>query len=120
MRIKLDENLPTRLAEALALFGHDVDTVPKELLTGRSDPDVWAAAQESERFFVTQDLDFSDARKLAPGSHHGLLLVRLREPGRDALLRRVLAVFRDERPEDLARCVVIASDTKTRILRPGP
>jgi len=28
MRIKLDENLPTRLVSMLAELGHDVDTVP--------------------------------------------------------------------------------------------
>jgi hypothetical protein len=33
--------------------------------------------QAHGRVFITQDLDFSDARKYVPGTHHGLLLVRL-------------------------------------------
>ena len=118
MRIKLDENLPTGLARVLAGLGHDVDTVPAEGLGGRNDPEVWAATQRANRFFITQDLDFSDASKYAPGSHHGLLLVRLREPGRNALLNRVVTVFAGEGGANLVGCFVVASDRKTRVLRP--
>jgi hypothetical protein len=35
MRLKLDENMPLSLVEALALLGHDIDTVPHEGLNGR-------------------------------------------------------------------------------------
>jgi predicted nuclease of predicted toxin-antitoxin system len=37
MRIKIDENLPARLADALQAHGHDVDTVTGEGLTGCDD-----------------------------------------------------------------------------------
>jgi hypothetical protein len=33
--------------------------------------------QESQRFLVTQGLDFSDTRRFSPGMHCGILLVRL-------------------------------------------
>ena len=36
----------------------------------------WLAPQSGSRFLITQDLDFSDIRKFAPGTHHGLLLVQ--------------------------------------------
>lgn len=58
MRIKLDENLPDRLVPVLTALGHDVDTVHGEQLTGRTDPDVWSAAQSTQRFLVTQDSIF--------------------------------------------------------------
>ena len=74
MNLKLDENLPHQLVQLLTDLGHDVDTVPDEHLAGREDDVVWATAQTAGRFLVTQDLDFSDARKYAPGTHHGLLL----------------------------------------------
>ena len=45
-----------------------------ERLAGRDDDVVWQAVQGAGRFLVTQDLDFSDARKYLPGTHHGLLL----------------------------------------------
>jgi predicted nuclease of predicted toxin-antitoxin system len=119
MRIKLDENLPADLVADLAALGHDVDTVPAEGLAGHSDPTVWAAAQAAQRFLITQDLDFSDVRVFAPGTHQGLMLVRLREPSRSRLRARVLAVFRTEDVESWQRCLLVVSDRKVRIRRPG-
>ena len=69
MKIKLDENLPHELVPVLTDLRHDVDTVPAQHVAGRDDDVVWAAAQTADRFLVTQDLDFSDARKYAPGTH---------------------------------------------------
>lgn len=53
MRIKLDENLPVRLSAILANLDHDVHTVAEENLSGRSDRDVWEAAQRDARFLIT-------------------------------------------------------------------
>jgi predicted nuclease of predicted toxin-antitoxin system len=106
MKIKLDENIPAGVAGILNGLGHDTDTVPQERLAGRDGRIVWEAAQQSERFLITQDLDFSDLRRFVPGSHHGLLLIRLRRPGprrltqarreplRYGVGRRVAAVLR--------------------------
>ena len=119
MKIKLDENLPDRLVSALSGFGHDVDTVYAEQLTGRVDDDVWNGAQAEKPFFVTQDLDFSDMRRYAPGTHAGLLLVRLTQPGRDALFARVSTLFQTEKVEDWAGCLVVVTDRKVRVRRPA-
>jgi predicted nuclease of predicted toxin-antitoxin system len=119
MRIKLDENLPESWIADLAGFGHDVDNVRMEGLAGRNDPDVWRSAQTSGRFLITQDLDFSDIRKFAPGTHEGLLLLRLRAPGRLALAKRLTELFRTESVESWSRCFVLVSDRKLRIRRPA-
>lgn len=55
MRIKLDENLPLRLARILAPLGHETDTVPQEGLAGQDDDHVWQTTQTVGRFFITQD-----------------------------------------------------------------
>ena len=120
MKIKLDENLPDRLVAVLAGFGHNVDTVRTEQLTGRADPDVWSAAQAAQRFLITQDLDFSDVRRFTPGTHAGLLLVRLTRPGRHALFERVLTVFQTEKIEEWTGCLVVATEHKIRVRRPEP
>jgi predicted nuclease of predicted toxin-antitoxin system len=112
MRIKLDENLPVGLVGDLQALGHDVDTVPSEALAGRPDPDVWKGAQAAMRMLVTQDLDFSDIRVFGPGTHHGLVLVRLREPGRAALRARIGNVFRTEPVDTWDGCLVVLSDPK--------
>lgn len=118
MRIKLDENLPEGLVAALAELGHDVDTTIREALAGRDDGVVWRAAQAADRFFITQALDFSDIRRYTPGTHRGLLLVRLRFPGRTALFDRVQSLFRTEDVSDWAGCLIVASDRKLRVRRP--
>ena len=120
MKIKLDENLPARLVAVLTGLGHNVDSVRTEQLTGRADPDVWSAAQAAQRFLITQDLDFSDVRRYTPGTHAGLLLVRLTRPGRNALFERVSTVFQTEKIEDWTGCLVVATEQKIRIRRPEP
>ncbi len=119
MRIKLDENLPAELADILGGFGHDTDTTPSEGLTGATDEVVWAAVQSARRFFITQDLDFSDIRKFEAGTHHGLLLLRLREPTRRGLIERMRELFHDEDASSWDRCFLVASDRKLRVRRPS-
>ena len=118
MKLKLDENVPAHLAPTLQALGHDVDSVQSEELIGHRDADVWMASQRDGRFLITQDLDFSDARRYVPGSHHGLLLVRLRRPGRAALFERVRQLFAVELVESWTGCLVVATEHKVRITRP--
>lgn len=118
MRIKLDENLPAGLVPLLTDLGHEVDTVPAEGIGGEDDDVVWRTVQADGRFLVTQDLDFSDARKYAPGTHHGLLVVRLPQPGRSALLHRVASLFQTEAVDTWSGCLVTATPTKVRVRRP--
>ena len=118
MKIKLDENMPAALADSLRSLGHDVFTVPDEGLSGFADPDIWAAAQQESRFLVTQDLDFSNIQQFAPGSHSGILLVRLRAPGRLALAQAVARLFATEQVESWQGCFVVLTERKLRIHRP--
>src|SRR5436853_4206546 len=68
----------------------------------------------------TQDLDFSDVRRFQPGTHAGVVLLRLRTRGRAALLRRVEQVA--SRPDfpTWSGCLVIVTDLKVRVRRPPP
>lgn len=118
MKIKLDENLPHRLATLLENFGHEIHTLYEEKLSGHSDEDVWEAAQKESRFLITQDLDFSDSRKFAPGSHCGILLLRLRSPNRRALMERIKEIFEKENVGEWRACFVVATERKIRVLRP--
>jgi len=95
VKLKLDENLPRSAAPRLAALGYDVDTVLDEELGGRSDGEVWAAAEGEERFLVTCDLDFSDTRTFVPGSHAGVLLVRLPDSEQWRAVDHLVAWFSD-------------------------
>jgi hypothetical protein len=63
-------------------------------------------------------LDFSDLRQFAPGSHHGILLVRLRSPNRKDLIERIAELFQKEIVGQWAGCFVVATERKIRVLRP--
>lgn len=119
MRIKLDENLPGEAARRLHTLGHDVDTVLDEHLGGQSDGAVWEAAQAEGRFLVTQDLDFSDTRKFAPGTHHGILLIRLENLEQPRIADFLEAWFSAEPVESWAGAFVVASSRKLRTLYPS-
>lgn len=105
-------------SSSLAELGHDVDAVLDEGLVGRDDAEVWAASQWAGRFLITQDLDFPDEGKYTPGTHAGLLLVRLPRPGRVALFERVSALFQTEDVESWFGGIVSATPTKVRVRRP--
>jgi predicted nuclease of predicted toxin-antitoxin system len=118
MKLKLDENLPETLLVELAALGHDADTLRQEGLAGHEDSKLWAAVQAEGRFLVTQDFDFSDIRKFQPGTHHGLLLIRLPDAGRLALTQKISEVFRQEDVASWAGCFAVLSAHKLRVVRP--
>jgi predicted nuclease of predicted toxin-antitoxin system len=118
MKIKLDENLPLHLAASLEDLGHDVHTTYSEGLGGKGDKEIWDAAQQETRFLITQDLDFSDLRQFAPGSHAGILLVRLHSPSRN-LIERVQIIFQTASVGQWSGCFVVATERKIRVLRAG-
>ncbi len=94
-------------------------TTQEEGLAGELDSTLWKAAQDEKRFLITQDLDFSDIRRFAPGTHFGILLVRLHSPDRSALIARVEEVFADEDVVAWPGCFVVVTDRKVRVIRPS-
>ena len=119
MMIKLDENLPAPLAPKLAAMGHDIQTVVEEGISGQGDPTIWQAAQREARLLMTQDLDFSDARQFVPGTHYGILLLRLQNPTWRALVTRVVELFAQEDVARWEKSLVVATKSKVRVLRPA-
>lgn len=118
MKIKLDENLPLLLVSRLTALNHDVHTTGEEGLPSATDLEIWEGAQLEGRFLITQDLDFSDIRRFIPGAHAGILLVRLRDPSRRALIDRIEALFQSENVVEWSGCFVVATERKVRVRRP--
>ncbi len=77
MRIKLDENLPVSVVGVLTGLGHDVDTVDREGVRGATDPEVVTAASAAGRLLVILDRGLGDVRSLPPGTHAGIVVLRL-------------------------------------------
>jgi predicted nuclease of predicted toxin-antitoxin system len=116
MKIKLDENIPAALLSDLLELGHDACSVYQQGLKGTADSQLWQMVQDEHRFFITQDLDFSDTLKFRPGGHAGILLIRLREPGRLKLRKKIRDLFASKSPEDnWYGTFIVLSDHKIRI-----
>ena len=117
MKIKLDENLPSSLIGDLSAFGHDVDSVKMERLTGTPDPALWQGVQRDQRFFITQDMDFSNIHLFRPGTHFGLLLLKLNNPSLHELSIYLTKLFETEDVDSWSGCFVVADKLKVRVRR---
>lgn len=118
MKLKLDENLPAAAQVRLAELGFDVHTVLDEQLGGRGDDVIWTAAQAEGRLLVTQDLDFSDVRRFAPGTHAGIFLLRLPKGVQRRTPDFLAACFSTPEARTWARCFVVATAHRIRVWRP--
>jgi len=119
VRLKLDENLGRRLRPLLAAHGHDVDTVVNEGLGGADDNAVAAAAQREGRMLLTIDLDFADIARFAPGSHPGIVVIRVQEPRPSLVIAALTGLLARHTLDDLAGCTVIAQLGGIRVRRPS-
>jgi predicted nuclease of predicted toxin-antitoxin system len=120
LRVKLDENLGRSHADLLRRAGYEADRLTDQGLSGAPDAAVWAHVCAEGRFLVTLDLDFSDVRRFPPGTHPGVLLLRPRSGGRQAVLDILARVLRERPLEGLRGCLAVAGPTHTRIRRPPP
>ena len=115
MKVKLDENVPADLVAALEQLGHEVDTVPQEMLTGRADPVVQRAAQAESRFLVTQDKKFIDERNWLSNPGAGAMLVRIDNENRERLTSAVVNAFATEPVETWYGCIVVVTEARVRV-----
>jgi len=118
VKFKLDENLPASSASLLQAAGHDVDTVIAEELTGAPDPAVLAAATAADRVLVSLDRGLGDIRAYPPGSHAGVVVLRLPDQSAPAVTHAVtdLAALAD--PASLSGADSVLQHGLLRIRRP--
>lgn len=118
MRIKLDENLGRPHIALLKRHGYEADRVFDQGLSGIEDADLWVRVRRVGHFLITLDLGFSDVRRYAPGTHPGILLVRPRRKGRNAVSNVLRRVLTERQLETLAGCLAVADESRTRVRRP--
>ena len=87
MRAKIDENLPTEAAALLRIAGWDCSTVYDEALMGADDARLSAACRAEERVLFTLDQDFADIRTYPPADYLGIVVLRPRDPHREAVIQ---------------------------------
>lgn len=117
MKIKIDENIAGSIVDLLRDAGHDVDTVQDEGLAGAADPEVLQAATRESRLVMTLDRGFGDVRTYPPGSHGGVLVLRLDHQGPRALETAVTRLMDSVDIDDLAACIAVWRDGQLRVRR---
>jgi predicted nuclease of predicted toxin-antitoxin system len=118
VRLKADENLPQSVVELVRSRGHDVHTVVEEGLGGAKDSVVARAALDEQRVLLTLDQDFADIRAYPPGSHPGIIVIRLDTPKRSLIRAAVSGLLARHDLDGLAGCVAIVQLGAIRIRRP--
>jgi predicted nuclease of predicted toxin-antitoxin system len=120
VKIKLDENLPRSASEVLSTAGHDVDTVVGEALRNADDPRVVSAATASTRLLLTLDRGLGDIRRYLPGSHSGVLVLRLRDQAAPSVRAAVEELLAAHDLESLAGTITVAQHGMLRIRAANP
>lgn len=86
MKFKIDENLPTELAEVLRAEGHQAETVEDESLVGASDRCLLEQVKVEAAVFLTMDKGVADVRIHPPSEFEGIVLLRPASTGRCSVL----------------------------------
>ena len=118
MKFKLDENLPASSAAILTNAGHDVDTVTQEGLIGAPDRDVVAAATAAGRILISLDRGLGDIRAYPPGSHAGIVVLRLTDQSAAAATKAVTDLATLTNPDSLTGAVTVLQRGLRRIRHP--
>lgn len=119
MRIKLDENLPGRISLILQAAGHDVDTVADEGLVGADDRTLSHTATSAGRLVLTMDRGFGDIRRYPPGTHAGIVVLRVDDQAAPAVARAVHDLLRAVVIDELTGCIAVFQRGELRIRRPA-
>ena len=117
MKFKIDENLPTQVAELLRHAGHDALTVGQQDLTGAMDSRLADVCQSEGRGLVTLDLGFADIRTYPPSDYHGLIVLRLRDQSKIGVLAALEGLLPRLDEDTVRGALLIVEDNRIRIRR---
>src|ERR1700736_5799045 len=112
MLFKLDENMPNALAGDLGSLGHDGATCEDEGLRGATDADISRHCNAEFRILITFDLDFADIRTYQPGTHPGIVVLRLKEQDIASCEVALGQLFRRLSEDEFRGNLIIVEDTR--------
>lgn len=118
IRIKVDEDLPSEVAELIVLAGYDASTVVGQGWAGWKDADIWRHLQEEGRWLITADKGFADTRLFPPGSHFGVVLLRMPRESRAGYLSLVRQLLQTVKLDAYAGAVLVVTPGGVRVNKP--
>ena len=116
-RLKVDENLPDEIADLLRQYGHDAVTVADQGWEGLADNELWRGIQVEGRWIVTADKEFADLRRYPPGTHSGVILLRLVRQNRHEYSRLMETALMQVELDDLVGAVIVVNEQGVRVRR---
>lgn len=118
--VKRGEDLAPNVGEPLRRAGYDVATVVGQSWAGVGDRELLDRVGREGRFLVTADNGFGDVRRYPPGSHAGILLLRLERERIVEFRDLIESVIAKHDLADLRGAVIVASTRSVRLRRPTP
>jgi predicted nuclease of predicted toxin-antitoxin system len=116
MKIFVDENIPLITVRVLREMGHDVRDIRGTSEQGITDAALWEIAQQEGRLLITTDKGFTQHREEL---HHGILIVRLRQPNRQKIHQRVMQAMTQFAEEEWRDLLVVMRDVMQSVWRTG-
>ena len=107
MKVLVDENIPLMTVTELESKGYDVRDIRGTTDQGITDSELWQIAQQEKRILITTDKGFSTHRN---EPHHGILIIRLKQPSRLKIHQRVMRALNMYSADDWQRRMVIMRD----------
>jgi len=118
-RFLVDEDMPRSTARVLRQARHTAEDVRDVGLRGHSDQEVFDYAQSQGAILVTADKGFSNALRFPPGTHSGIIVVRVPdELPTSKVNQEILNALVSLEDVDLTGLIVIVEVARTRIRRP--
>ena len=116
MKIFVDENVPLITVRTLREMGHNVMDIRGTADEGMTDDALWEMVQKQGRLLITTDKGFTQRRD---ESHHGILIVRLRQPNRHKIHQRVMQAMTQFGADKWAGLLVVMRDVVQSVWQVG-
>lgn len=118
-RFLIDESLPRAVGRVLVAAGHDVIDARDVGLRGAPDDDVMARAISEARTVVAGDTDFANTLRFPPGSHAGIVVLRLPNEWDPATrATRAAQAISEALQSGITGVLIIVDPARIRVLRP--
>jgi len=116
MKVLVDENIPRMTVNQLRDLGHDVKDIRGTADQGLGDPGLWSLAMTESRLLISTDKGFTEHRRAA---HHGILIVRLRQPNRVRIHQSVMNAIGRFQDAEWPGLLVVMRDATMSTSRAG-
>ena len=115
MKFLLDENISPKTAQFLKELGHYAIHVREVNLKGASDDKIFEYAKQHGLLLITIDRDFGNIMDYPPGTHHGIIRLKLRHMPSGKVNSVLQSFLAEINSEDIYGNLAILEEDRYRI-----